>query len=267
MKKRFNIINGFVRTAIFLMLLPALSSADVILLKDGQSIEAEKVYEGEGNIFFYLNGFKMRVSKNAVLRVTKTDSVAPASPSGNRGSSVEDGNTSNPFVQAEQTIEREILRAQNSSAKQGKKNRPEIRWSGFRNLCWAAGRSTLGRLKEVESGPGRDQIKDYVRINEDLKMGKARLDSIVYSFWRHWLYAVTIRATGHTNYLELRKAVFNRFGIGHRSDQNNERYLWTDVYSDRILKYDAADKSGLFWMRSKELNHRHCLSQIMTSSN
>lgn len=95
-------------------------------------------------------------------------------------------------------------------------------------------------------------------------MGKARLDSIVYAFWRHKLYAVTIRATGHANYLALRNEVFNRFGIGHRSDQNRERYFWTDRYSDRMLKYVDADQSGLFWMQSKELNRMHQLSRIKT---
>ena len=70
MKYGFIIIIGFLWTSISVTLLPALSSADMIILKDGHSIEAENAYEREGNIFFYLHGLKMRVSKDAVLRVT-----------------------------------------------------------------------------------------------------------------------------------------------------------------------------------------------------
>lgn len=266
MKNGFKIINGFFWATISLTLLPALSSADMIVLKSGQSIEAKKVFEQEGNIFFYLHGLKMRVSKKAVLRVTKTNNAEPASPAGIKESTSEDRNRSNRTVQVEKIIETESLSAKNPAGEQTKKNQPEIRWSGFRDLHWAIGRSTLGRLTEVESGTDQEEIKEYVRANEDLKMGKAQLDSIVYAFWRHKLYAVTIWAAGHANFLALRNEVFNRFGIGHKSDQNRERYLWSDPYSDRMLKYVDADQSGLFWMRSKELNRMQQLTQIKTPS-
>lgn len=266
MKNVFKIINGFFWATISLTLLPSLSPADMIVLKTGQSIEAQNVYEQEGNIFFYLHGLKMRVSKKAVLRVTKTINDEPASPAVIKGSTAEDKNRSNRIVQVEKIIETEPLSVENPAGEQRKKKQPEIRWSGFRDLNWAIGRSTLGRLTEVESGTGREEIKEYVRANEDLKMGKAQLDSIVYAFWRHKLYALTIRTAGHANYLALRDEVFNRFGIGRKSAQNRERYLWSDSYSDRMLKYVDADQSGLFWMRSKELNRMYQLPQIKTPS-
>ena len=266
MKNGFKIINGFFWATISLTLLPALSSADMIVLKSGQSIEAEKVYEQEGNIFFYLHGLKMRVSKKAVLRVAKINNAEPASTAGIKGSTSENRNGSGGMVQVEKIIETEPLPVDSPAGKQTKKNRPEIRWSGFRDLRWAIGMSTLGRLTEVESGTGQEEIKEYVRVTEDLEMGKAQLDSIVYAFWRHKLYAVTIRAAGHANYLALRHEVFNRFGIGHKSDQNRERYLWSDPYSDRVLKYVDAEQSALFWMRSKELNRMYQLPQIKTPS-
>jgi hypothetical protein len=263
MKYGFIIIIGFLWTSISVTLLPALSSADMIILKDGHSIEAENAYEREGNIFFYLHGLKMRVSKKAVLRVTKTDKAAPA---GIKGNTAEDRNRANHIIHADKIIKSKPLPTENPSGEQPKKIRPEIRWSGFRDLRWAIGKSTLGRLTELESETGQDEIKEYVRANEDLKLGKAQLDSIVYTFWRHKLYAVTIWAAGHANYLALRNEVFNRFGIGYKSDQNRERYLWSDPYSERILKYDDVDQSSLFCMQSKELKRISQLSQIRTPS-
>jgi hypothetical protein len=266
MKKRFKTRSAILLAAISLVLQATLSPADMIVLKDGQNIEVEKASEQEGNIFFYLHGLKMRVSKKAVLRVTKTNNAEPASPAEIKGSTAEDKNRSTRRVRVEKIIEAGSLSVETPAGEQREKKQLEIRWSGFRDLNWAIGRSTLGRLTEVESGTGREEIKEYVRANEDLKMGKARLDSIVYAFWRHKLYAVTIRAAGHPNYLALRNEVFNRFGIGHKSDQNRELYLWSDSYSDRMLKYVDADQSGLFWMRSKELNRMHQLPQIKTPS-
>jgi hypothetical protein len=248
------------------MLLPALSWADTIVLKDGRSIKAQNVYEQDGNLFFYLQGLKMRVSKKKVLRVLKTNEAELASPAAIRGDTTQDINMPGPGIETEKTNESEILPAEILSHEQTKKYQPETRWSGFRDLRWAVGRSTLGRLQLIEPHTGQDEIKEYVRDNEDLKMGKARLDSIVYAFWRHKLYAVTIRVKGHANYQALRNEIFNRFGIGHKSDQNQERYLWSDPYSDRMLKYNTTDQSGLFWMRSKELNRMHLLSRLKTPS-
>jgi len=246
MKKGFKIISGFWGAVIILTLLPALSLADRIVLQDGQSIEVEKVIEDEDDLIFHLQGLKMRVSKAAVQRIIKTDEAAIAA--------------------VEKSVEIDSLPAEKPSARPSQKGSREIRWSGFRDLCWASGCSTLGQLQEIESANGPAEIKKYVRANEDFNLGDARLNSIVYAFWRDQLYAVTLWTSGQTNYRELRKEIFNRFGVGLKHDQNRERYLWTDAYSERMLKYDGADQSAFFWMRSKALGQSYQLSQIKTSS-
>jgi hypothetical protein len=266
MKKEFRIRSATLLAAISLVLLPALSPADMLVLKDGQSIEAESAYEQDGNIFFYLHGLKMRVSKDAVLRVTGANKAAPVSPLGINGNTIKDRNRSGRPARSEKAIEIESLPAVNPTGEQTKQIRSEIRWSGFRDLRWAVGSLTFGRLIEIESQTGQNGIKEYVRADEDLIMGKARLDSIVYAFWHDKLYAVTIWTTGCNRYRAMRNEVFNRFGIGHRHDRNRERYTWSDPYSVRMLKYDSATKSGLFWMGSKEMNRRHQLSRIKTPS-
>ena len=122
MKNVFKIINGFFWATISLTLLPSLSSADMIVLKTGQSIEAQNVYEQEGNLFFYFHGLKMRVSKKAVLRFTKTNNDRPASPDGIKGSTAEDKNRSNRIVRVEKIIEAGSLSVENPAAEQRKKN-------------------------------------------------------------------------------------------------------------------------------------------------
>jgi hypothetical protein len=266
MKKGSRIRSAILMAAISLVLLPVRSTADMIVLRDGQSIEAENAYEQEGNIFFYIHGLKMRVSKKAVLRVTGNDKAAPVSPLRIKGNTMKDRNWSSRPARSEKAIEIETLPVVNPSGKQTKQIQSEIRWSGFRDLRWAIGRSTFGRLIEIESGTGQNGIKEYVRADEDLIMGKARLDSIVYAFWHDKLYAVSIWTTGYNHYRAMRNEVFNRFGIGHKGDRNRERYIWSDPYSVRMLKYDSAAKSGLFWMGSKELNRRHQLSRTKTPS-
>ena len=57
--------------AIFLILLPALSFADTIILKRGRPIRVEKAWEQDGHIYFYLHGLKMRVSKKSKTYISK----------------------------------------------------------------------------------------------------------------------------------------------------------------------------------------------------
>ena len=208
---------------------------------------------------FYLHGLKMQVDKEAVLRVVVSDEATPVMIS---AKPAEQKSELERMALTEKGIAIDPLPGERPVDGPPEKNRPQTRWSGFRNLRWAMDRSTFGPLKEIKSTADQEEIKEYVRQNEDLKMGEARLDSIVYVFWRHQLYALTLWTRGQANYLALRKEVFNRFGVGVKSDPGRECHFWSDRYSDRMLKYGEADQSGLFWMRSKELDRRYILSRI-----
>ena len=297
MKNGLKLTSGVLFAAIIITLLSPLSLADTIILKNGQSIEADEIDEREEDLIFYMQGLKMRVSKAGVVRIVKTHKTDAAVPTRiNRKAAVDQSpsdklmqtekavkinpspskkpirthakpkRASNQVVPAKKKMKVDPQPSEKPSDRQTGKIRSEIRWCGLRDLRWGIGRHTLGMMQEIESRTDQTDIKEFVRKNEDLKLGKAQLDSIVYAFWRHRLYAVTIWISGHDNYLALRNEIFNRFGVGLKSDKNTERYLWSDTYSDRMLKYVEADQTGLFWMRSKDLNRRYQLSQIKTPS-
>ena len=253
-------------TAICLILLPALSFADTIILRRGRPIQVEKAWEQDEHICFYLHGLKMRIAKKEVHRIVSTDQATPpqtANPIKKKTSGIKAQKSASTKKQA--TKDEPLVIEKPAGVKQ-KKNLNGVDWSGFRDLQWGIGRSTIGKLKEIKSRSPLAEVKEYVRANEELKMGNASLNSIVYAFWRHRLYTITLWVEGSANYLALRNELFNRFGVGHKSDQNQERYLWSDRYSDRMLKYNAEDHTGLFWMRSKELDSQYRLSQIKIPS-
>ncbi len=297
MQKGPNIISSVVYAAILLTLLLPLSWADTIILKNGQTIETIKVDEHGKDIIFYLNGVKMRVSKEMVVRIVKPNEASAVPPVRVKRKAAKNETPSNiivhrkkakkfnpppskdpsskragkkrasyPGVQTEQKKKADSQPAKNTAGMQTGKNRSEVRWCGFRDLRWGISRASIGIMQEIESGSDPVKIKEFVRKNEDLKFGKAQLDSIAYAFWRYRLYAVTIWVSGQDNYLALRNEVFNRFGAGLKSEDHPERYLWSDTSSDRMLKYVEADQTGLFWMRSKDLNRKYHLSQIKTPS-
>ncbi|MDX1707011.1 MAG: hypothetical protein R3274_00325 [Desulfobacterales bacterium] len=297
MTARLKIISGVVFATVLLALLPALSLAETIILKNGQSIEVDNIDEREKDIVFYMNGLKMRVSKEGVVRVVKPhgrNAAAPTRAKRNAGANTSpaerpvqtkkaikinpsrskkpNNNPARPDnalkqdVPPTKKIEVDPQPSAKPAERQTAKFRSEIRWCGLRNLRWGISRHALGLMQEIESETDQTDIKEYVRKNEDLKLGKAQLDTIVYAFWSHRLYAVTIWVSGHENYLALRNEIFDRFGVGLKNEENLERYLWSDTNSDRMLKYVEADQTGLFWMRSKDLNRKYQLSQIKTPS-
>ena len=297
MRKGIKIFSRLVFATMVLTLLSPLSLADTIILKNGQSVVADKIDEREEDITFYLQGLKMRVSKSMVVRIDKTNaaSVAPPArakrkaakikppskkivraekavnaspppPKAPSGKIAEKKKAIHPGVRAEKKMKNDPKPSEKQPDTQTEKIRSEIRSCGLRDLRWGINRSAIGIMQEIETGSHQMDIKEYVRKNEDLKLGKAQLDSIVYAFWRYRLYTVTIWVSGHDNYVALRNEIFNRFGLGLKSENHPERYLWSDTYSDRMLKYVEADQTGLFWMRSKDLNRKYQLSQLKAPS-
>ena len=266
MKKDRDIIKCIFMTAIFLILFPTLSFADTIILKHGRPIRTEKAWEEDEHIFFFLHGLKMKVAKKEVHRIVKTDPTSPT-PSVSTNNNNDSGlKVKKPTNTTTQTFKVDPLPIEKPAVEITKKDKKCVLWSGFRDFRWGIERSTFDKLREVETSNQLAEVKEYARAKEDLNMGNAHLKSIIYAFWRDQLYSITLWVEGNANYHALRHEIFTRFGAGSRNDQNQERYLWSDPYSDRMLKYISEDHTGLFWMRSKELDSQYRLSQIKIPS-
>jgi hypothetical protein len=99
-----------------------------------------------------------------------------------------------------------------------------------------------------------DDVIEYLRPTDILKIGDAKLESINYAFWRDQLYTVTFWTKGHANFILLRDEVFKEFGAGRKVNSTGERYLWSDTVSDIMLEYIKDGSYGMLWLRSKELD-------------
>ena len=119
---------------------------------------------------------------------------------------------------------------------------------------------------ELNTNTGLEEVKEYKRKNDELTMGDANLKSIVYAFWRDQFYTVTIRTEGNADYIALRREAFKRFGKGQPSKQSHERYLWSDVSTDRMLKYVQEEQEGMLWMRSKKIDRQYKLTKLNVPS-
>ncbi len=111
-------------------------------------------------------------------------------------------------------------------------------------------------LQKMKTDPAFGGIDQYWRPATPPVLGSTSLDGLVFGFWGGQLYIITMWCNGHLDYRRLRKEVVHRFGDGIRNKSEKERYLWLDGDTQRMLEFDPDLKTGIFVMRSAELDGR-----------
>ena len=97
------------------------------------------------------------------------------------------------------------------------------KWAGFRGLKWATNiTDTPGMVLVKESGDS----KFYRREGDKLAIGEAKLDHIIYGFYKGRFYYLLIQAEGFLNWNTLRDAVFATYGKGIQPNEFIEEWWW-----------------------------------------
>ncbi|UCF93290.1 MAG: hypothetical protein JSW39_03775 [Desulfobacterales bacterium] len=258
---------NFILTIIGLYVcLPLFAFADTVLLKDGKPIETDRAWRERDRVFFDLHGLEFSVPQKDVIRIERKK----LAPDPNLPRPKEPGI---PVTTTKRRPPEEVKRSDQhpatppvSAPNKAGETANLIPHNGFRDLRWGIEVGRVDGLVEIDSDAGWDGVIEYIRPDEHLKMGEARLRSIVYAFWRNRLYTITIWTQGHANYTALRHEVFKHIGRGHRSDQSRERYVWSDNSSDKMLEFIENGQTGMLWMRSKELDRLYKLSELRVPS-
>ncbi len=127
---------------------------------------------------------------------------------------------------------------------------------GFRGIKWGADISTSKHL-EYFTSMFHGLSKTYIKSGDDLKIGAAQVKKIYYDFWDGKFESVSVRTEGLENYQGLKDAVFEKFGEGARTKEDN--YVWEGTISHMELEYKEGDKEGSLWIFSKEIFDKYLL--------
>jgi hypothetical protein len=239
---------------IFFMVTPAL--ADTVVLKNGRELKVEKTWQEGEQIGFVFHGMKVSIPQNKVIRIeidSKNQNKIVAKRVDNRPQKVVSRAQLNQKAQKASTSRQAV-----SSTKLLR----VLRNDGFGDLTWGVEVTEVDGLEKKEVTRGFDDVIEYVRSQDILKIGDAVLSSIIYSFWRDRLYMVTIWTEEYSNYTALCDKVFKQFGPGHQIDPPQEMYLWSGTPSDMMLEYINDSRHGMLWLRSKEMDHQRRSSQL-----
>ena len=175
-----------------------------------------------------LDGFGEGITSNNTIRwepdefAPRSDNVAPAYPN---------------------------LNAEN----QIKQNRFDL-GTGFNGIDWQMRPEQLPGLEKVETDPAFGGIDQYWIPKQPLKWGWADLNGWVFGFWQDHLYSIMMWANGPASYQNLRNQAFKAFGPGTRNVDNEERYVWDEPSTQRMIEYDSQLGVGIFIMRSSKLD-------------
>jgi hypothetical protein len=124
---------------------------------------------------------------------------------------------------------------------------------GFRGIKWGAKISTLSGMEHGGTSQMSGGIKYYIRKNDELKIGAAKLKLITYGFWQDKLCIVIVSTNDLVNWSALKDAVFQKFGEGCQENEYIEKYAWYGEKTGMTLEYNEISEQGSFIMLSDKI--------------
>ncbi len=241
--------------------------ADEVVLTSGERFSSSQVWEEKGKIKFNMHGLVVSVSKTDVAEVirsvdtrrpsadpTPSNSPPPDLPAPSPQSRIHN----QPYVLSDDPPAR--------AARPTPKPKPlvekpvpqsgKIDGTGLEGVEWHMKPSDMPGLEKIKTDPAYGGIDEYWRPDENPVLDTVLLDGMVYRFWRNGLYSVMMWVNGRPGYKRLQAVISDRYGQGRPNSTGLERFIWIDQSTDRMLEFDEKLNTGIFWIRSRDLNAR-----------
>ena len=254
-----------VKVVIFIFFLVPAVLADTVVLKNGRELKVEKAWPEGDQLYIIFHGMKAGIPQSRISRIE-------SDPDDRNNTIARETNTKDNFKAIDRKPAGDVTLGQPGDTSQMDLNSSgtvlptepcsALRKDGFCDLEWGRKASSVAGLKKKQPISVLDDVVEYVRPIDLLKIGDAALESVIYAFWRDQLYTVTVWTKGNSNFTALREAVFKEFGPGIRNDSTRERYLWSDGPSDIMLDYIQDGQYGMLWLRSREMDRQCRSSQL-----
>jgi hypothetical protein len=223
----------FILTVIlFICFIVPAALADTVVLNNGRVLKVEKTWQEGDQLYVIFHGMKAGIPQSKIIRI-ESDS------DDRKKTIVRKDENKTDLQRLNRVSAADVTRGHPEDAAQIALNTSEktiptepcsaLRKDGFCDLQWGRMVSGVDGLKKRQTISDLDDVVEYIRPKDFLKIGDAALQSVIYAFWRDQLYTVTIWTKGYSNYTALRDAVIKEFGPGIRNDPARERYLWSDA--------------------------------------
>lgn len=117
--------------------------------------------------------------------------------------------------------------------------------NGFRHWCFGTAVSEIPNLT-LDQDLGR--IKLYVKSDEELQVGEARLQRVVYHFLNGKLMGVSLFAKGGHDSRAIREVMEAAFGPGARPHRTRNEYWWSGHVVNARYSEEASSDDAQIWI-------------------
>ena len=236
---------------------------DEVIMKTGDKFQTSHAWQEGDKIRFDMQGLMVDVDRNDVATIIQSKGLNDTELS-----SGTPGDTPDAAVGAEAPFHhRESAITPRSDAPSEHLPPPsaDAGWNddpiwiptnqdtGLQGIQWQMKPRDLPGLELVKIDPAFGGVDQYWCPDQQFQWGEVPLNGWVYGFWREQLYSIMIWVDGKSAYEDLRKKVVAQFGPGTKNVNNEERYIWINAASQRLLEYDAHLHMGIFVMRSSRV--------------
>jgi hypothetical protein len=122
---------------------------------------------------------------------------------------------------------------------------------GFRGINWGTSLSAVREQFRASPAYTSDGIDYYVRITDELKLGTAIIDRIVYGFWQEKFYNAELAYTGYNNFIGVKDTTAARFGTPKQPYWSTPIFYWESARTGIILDHNNPGNRGKLLLYSK----------------
>jgi hypothetical protein len=216
--------------------------ADLVILKSGEMFQTSKAWKENGIVSYYRDGRVVRVDAQAVERLIH--SRTPAEPPPPPPIPPTPQAPPNPSAPPDIGIPERLPGFQQSA----------VGDAGYLGLKWGQPPSQIDGLAFVQTDPAYGGVEQYSRPKARKRFVRARVDNIVFGFWKNQLYTILVEVSNYMDYLDLKAEAFRRYGEADPVPGQPDKYRWRGGGTDRQLAYDHQSDRGYLWMRSQKLH-------------
>ena len=145
---------------------------------------------------------------------------------------------------------------------------PDSEPDGFRGIKWLTEVAKVDPFNTMDViGIIGDSVF-YKRKKEDMHVGLAEVQDIIYEFWKGKFSSVMVRTQGLPDYLRLRDYCFAMYGPGKRSETYQrldvQDFTWNGFITRMFLTYSDFDRHGDLSLYSiKVLNQKRSYDRFI----
>lgn len=233
---------AFLVASILMAVDVGLVDADMVILKSGEMFQTPKAWEENGIVSYYRDDRVVRVEAQAVERLIH--SRTPAEPPPSPPTPPTPQSTPSPSAPPDMGSPDRLPGLQPSAGGN----------AGYLGLKWGQSPSQIDGLAFVQTDPAYGGVNQYRRPKARKRFVRARVDNIVFGFWKNRLYTILVEVSNYMDFIDLKAEAFRRYGETDPIPGQPDKYRWRGGGTDRQLAYDHQSDTGYLWMRSQKLH-------------